>query len=414
MEVKLVTESKKVKQLDKLYGIDKNNKIKEWSICVENKGDRSILVYSYGYMNGKKTICTKEICKGKNLGKKNETTHFEQAVFEAESRWKKKKEEGCVTDVESLTLAPLQSLNLNVVPFPMLAHDYQKHSKKVETMLSKSKIMIQPKLDGYRMIYNTTTQKMTTRQGKDYLFVQESNELYSELKSLPKGLILDGELYTSKISFEELGVLRKTKQLNAKDKESLSKIQYHIYDVIDEKLTFQKRNEVIQDLFSNFKTNMKFIVYVPTFSINSEEELNRYHALFLEQGYEGTMIRNKDSLYKLKYRSPDLLKYKNFKDAEFKIVDYTFEHDTRSTGTSPDNLIVWVVETEPGKVKCKVRPQGTREERQDLYKKCQDNFDQFKGKKMWVKFFDFTADGSLRFPSSYRSTYTEYIRDEIL
>ena len=45
---------------------------------------------------------------------------------------------------------------------------------------------------------------------------------------------------------------------------------------------------------------------------------------------------------------------------------------------------------------------------------CIENFDQFKGRNLWTKFFEFTNDGSLRFPSTMRNTYTEYIRDEIL
>lgn len=64
---------------------------------------------------------------------------------------------------------------------------------------------------------------------------------------------------------------------------------------------------------------------------------------------------------------------------------------------------------------CKMSgPQGTKEERKELYKKCVENFDQFKGRNLWVKFFCRTADGNLRFPSTMRSTYTEYIRDEII
>ena len=35
-----------------LYGIDKTNKIKEWNIRVKNKGDHSIILYSYGFLDG--------------------------------------------------------------------------------------------------------------------------------------------------------------------------------------------------------------------------------------------------------------------------------------------------------------------------------------------------------------------------
>ena len=111
------------------------------------------------------------------------------------------------------------------------------------------------------------------------------------------------------------------------------------------------------------------------------------------------IIRNKHSLYKIKQRSSDLLKYKDFEDAEFEIINYTIEKDTSGYDS---NLVVWVVavpikivlddhtselkedeielKDEKGFIKCKVRPMGTKEERKELYKKCVENFDQFKGR----------------------------------
>jgi ATP-dependent DNA ligase len=259
-----------------------------------------------------------------------------------------------------------------------------------------------------RMIYNTTTGQISTRQGKEYNIIKESGELYNELKSLPKGLILDGELYTNKVNFEDLGVLRKTKKLTKEDLLNLQKIEYHIYDIINTKITFENRNKLIQNLFK--ETNYNKLIYVPTFTVNSEEEIQEYHIKFLEKKYEGTMVRNIASLYKIKQRSSDLLKYKDFQDSEFKITNFTVEKDTSGYD---ENLIVWIVEVSKDKF-CKVRPQGTKEERQELYKKCVENFDEFKGRNLWVKYFSFTADGNLRFPTTKTNSYESYIRDEIL
>jgi ATP-dependent DNA ligase len=291
----------------------------------------------------------------------------------------------------------------------MLAQDFKKQHKKL-----KYPCYVQCKLDGFRMIYNTTTGKITTRQGKEYNIIKESGKLYEELQKLPKGLILDGELYTNKVNFEELGVLRKTKKLTKEELDNLCKIEYHIYDLIDTKLVFEERIKKIKDLLIDKYAKLihEKLIYVETFLVKNEEEIKNYHTIFLEQGYEGTMVRNKDSFYKIKQRSSDLLKYKDFQDSEFKIIDYTLEKDTSG---ADENLIVWVINV-PVKqqfIKCKVRPMGTKEERKDLYKKCVENFEQFKGRNLWTKFFEYTADGNLRFPCTFRSTYTEYIRDTI-
>lgn len=68
-----------VKIFDTLYGYDVNNKIKEWNIQVQNMNTHSLMIYSYGYIDGKKVECNQIINKGKNIGKKNSTSHFEVA-----------------------------------------------------------------------------------------------------------------------------------------------------------------------------------------------------------------------------------------------------------------------------------------------------------------------------------------------
>jgi hypothetical protein len=424
-----------VYKFEPLFGKDIKGKIKTWNLKVEKYSDYSVIVTLYGY--NKLIETRRQINSGKNINKANQTTHFTQAIAEAKSKWTKKCDiEQFTPKIDDGTLPSnikgtlpsnikgtlssidvvvddkndLVILNINQTsevttnPLPMLAQDYKKQYKKV-----KYPCYIQCKLDGMRMIYNTTTGKITTRQGKEYNIIKESGKLYEELNSLPKGLILDGELYTDKLNFETLGVLRKTKKLTKEELENLCKIEYHIYDIIDTKLVFEQRNQKIKELLNPKKYEK--LIYVETFLVKKEGEIKNYHTKFLETGYEGTMIRNKDSFYKIKQRSSDLLKYKDFQDAEFKIIDYTFEKDTSG---ADENLVVWIINANvDSETKCKVRPQGTKEERRELYKKCVENFDQFKDRKLWTKYFEKTRDGSLRFPSTMRNTFTEYIRDTI-
>lgn len=415
------------KIFEPLYCKDIKGKIKTWKLKVEKYQDFSVIVTLYGYNRLIET--RRQINSGKNIGKSNETSHFTQAISEAQSKWTKKRDielysvkivgEQVKEDIENELVENTKEKETN--PLPMLAQDFRKQKKKVQFPCN-----IQPKLDGFRCIYNTTTGQISTRQGKEYNIIKESGELYDELKSLPKGLILDGELYTNKVNFEELGVLRKTKKLTKDDIVSLQKIEYHIYDVIDTKITFKNRNKLIQNLFK--EKNYNKLIYVPTFTVNSEAEIQEYHVKFLEKGFEGLMVRNIASLYKIKQRSSDLLKYKDFQDAEFKIINYTLE---KNTGKTDENLVVWVVEVpvkvvldghqgdpdleiKNNKIKVKIRPKGNVDERKELYKMCVENFDQFKGRNLWTTFFEKTRDGSLRFPSTKHNTYKSYIRDEIL
>lgn len=410
-----------VYKFDELFGKDIKGKIKTWQLKVERYENYSVIVILYGYNRLIET--RRQVNSGKNLNKSNMTTHYTQAIAEAKSKWTKKRDIEQFTPSTYEVAKSIENVNLKkeTVVLPMLAQDFKKHKNKVIYPC-----YIQPKLDGMRCIYNTTTGQISTRQGKEYNIVKESGKLYEELQKLPKGLILDGELYTNKLNFEVLGVLRKTKQLTKEELVNLEKIEYHIYDIIDKDVTFEQRNKKIQNLFK--EKNYKKLIYVPTFTVNSEEEIQEYHIKFLEEKYEGTMIRNINSLYKTKCRSSDLLKYKDFEDAEFKIIDYTIE---KNTGKTDENLVVWIVEVpvkivldghqgdpdleiENNKIKVKIRPKGNVDERKELYKMCVENFDQFKGRNLWTSFFEKTRDGSLRFPSSKTNSYESYIRDEIL
>lgn len=410
---------------DILYGKSKDNKTKSWKISVEQYTEYSEIVTLYGY--NRKIETRRRISCGKNLNKANATTHFQQAILEATSKWTKKKDIEQYSPNETLnlndTVEPLNldklnlndtTTNTNLICFPMLAQDFSKHKKKVIYPC-----FIQPKLDGYRMIYNTTSQTITTRQGKEFSIVKQSSKLYKELCSLPGGYILDGELYVhnsqdtqDKVSFETLGVLRKTKNLTKEELANLDKIEYHVYDIIDTKLTYNNRKTVLHTLIDK---KFEMIKPVTTIEVTSEDEITNYHQQIVNvDGYEGTMIRNYNGMYKEKYRSFDLLKFKDFMDSEFEIIDYTFEKDTSG---ADKNLIVWIIkisEIDGKLIKCKVRPKGTKEQRQEIYSQCENNFSQFKGRKLWTKFFEYTSDGNLRFPTTKTTSIDSYLRNELI
>ena len=413
-----------------LYDKDSFGNIKTWDIKAVNFGDYSEIVTLYG--RNKKVEKRVKITAGKNEGKSNATDHYTQAIAEAQSKYTKKQSQGYFKldenenkkekkakyKVEDFQDPEIESLKLeskinnkfkkielaeNGVKFPMLAKDYHKEKSKVIFPA-----FVQRKFDGFRAIYNTTTKNITSRTGKTtFDIIKESQILYKELSKLDPGLILDGEFYIHDGEFEALGILRKkTNKVTDEILLKLSKIEYHIYDIIDSKLTFKERNKVVKKLL-NGKKMMK---YVETYSVENENEIKEYHGKFISENYEGTIVRNSGGLYKDNSRSSDLLKYKDFIDSEFKIVDFSKENNTTGKG---GNLIIWVVQIKKG-VECKIRPMGTVEERQELYKRCVNNFKEFKNRNLWVKYFEKTTDGNLRFPTTMRNTYTEYIRDEII
>lgn len=363
----------KSKQFPMLYGQDSMKRIKTWHISVlECESGSSQIITKHGLESGRKIETVREISRGKNLGRSNETCSYEQALSEARSKWRVKKEKDLYTDdITKLEGNDDEFLN---VPRPMLAHKFNDHKLKISYPC-----YTQPKLDGYRGIYFKG--KLYSRQGEEFNS-QVTSHILEELSSLNIEWVLDGELCGT--TFNSLGILKKKKLTKGDDVKKLN-IKYHVYDIIDKNLRCIGRQKVLTDLFN---VDLKYISLVLTEQVFSEKEIKRNHLKYTLDNYEGTMIRNILSNYECKKKSYNLQKYKDFIDDEFEIIGYTMEQG---------GLVVWRCKTELGK-EFSVQSTGTKKERMVLFKEG----DKYVGKKLWVKFFEYTEDGVPRFPKTMR------------
>lgn len=406
MTINLGIEPIETKHFETLYDKDAHGKLRTWSLRVEKYDEFSEIVIIYGY---KRLIeQRRRLNLGKNLNKINCTTHYTQAIMEAQSKWTKKVNEGYSTTnkiineqteiVNNESKKEIVNEKIKII-YPMLAQDFNKHKNKLIFPA-----YIQPKLDGYRCIFNSKDKSCNSRQGKEFSIIKQT-ELYKELTSIKEDIVLDGELYIHGGLFEDLGILRK-KKLEQKDLEYLAKIEYHVYDIIVDNMNFNDRFLKLKTLININK--FKLIKLVETSEINSEDIIKEYHSNFIKNNYEGSILRNKFGFYKCKIRSMNLLKYKDFQDDEFEIIDFTYEKDTSKEN---NNLIVWVCKTKNGD-EFNVRPGGTKIERQELYKNCISDF-KYKGKKLYVKYFELTDRGIPRFPTTKTTSVETYIREII-
>lgn len=372
----------KYKRFPILYGQDTTKRIKTWEISVEyTEYESAKIIIKYGLESGKKVESERVIECGKNVGHINETTVYEQALQESKSKWRKKKEQDNYTEI--LSDLDGNSEEFETVPCPMLAQEFNKHKLKISYPC-----FVQPKLDGYRAIYFQG--KLFSRKGIQY---NDSTvqEILDELKDIP--WVLDGELYISKDTFSDLGVLRK-KKLSIEDKLKCKKIQYCVYDIVDKNIKYTERKELLSKLFENKFTRL---YNVSTKVARTETEIKDAHNVYIED-YEGTIIRNGHTVYECGKRSYNLQKYKDFMDSEFVITGYSKEQG--------DGL-KWHCETGDGG-EFKVSSTGTKLERKKLYLEG----DKYIGKSLWVKFFEYTPDGLPRFPKTMRPGI-EAIRHDI-
>src|ERR1700687_1443416 len=299
-----------------LYKKTSTGAIQEWTIFLRGHVDLapSVAIYTrFGQVDGEIQETFDLIKKGKNIGKKNETTPEQQAISEAKSKWEKQKKKGYVESIESAEAEEIDILIEGGIS-PMLAHSYKKHNDKI-----KYPAFVQPKLDGIRCI-------AILKDGKCTLWSRTRKAITSmphivaeiEALSIPEDVILDGELYNEKFknNFEHIVHLVRQEEpdLHCTDGES------HIYDLAVHNLDFEHRMRWINTNLGHKKhTDTPHIVLVSTKMVANENEVTDAFLEFCSLGYEGAMLRNSAGKYVNK-RSYDLLKIKEMLDSEFEIV----------------------------------------------------------------------------------------------
>ncbi len=305
-------------KLPTLYKLTSTGKIQMWEIEVRAQGPQSqwpLIVTTYGQVDGKQQMASEVIREGKNIGKANETTPFEQAQAEAKSQWEQKVKKGYVQNIEDAQEKKIDTNFITGGVDPMLAQSYDKHGKKI-----KYPAYVQPKLDGHRCIAIIQDGKCTlwSRTRKPITGVPH---IAAQLEKLfpASTIILDGELYHHdyREKFEELTSF--IRQVTPKPGHEI--VQYWVYDVVDLNANFKTRNFVLEGAQDHItERSIDKIVIVPTFDVSDEEDMVGLFGAFTDNGYEGLMVRNTDGLYKGK-RSYDLQKVKLMQDAEYEIVD---------------------------------------------------------------------------------------------
>jgi ATP-dependent DNA ligase len=345
-----------------------------WNIWVEEKS--SVLCFikrRYGLEQGKMIETTKEVTCGKNKGKKNETTVFQQACLDAQSLFNKQKDTNKYTETKTST---------SVFPSPMLAHSFEKQFKKITFPC-----LVQPKLDGVRMISRVDNHDVRcySRTGKLFDNVPLQN-IVQELTFLSQDFYWDGELFSTELLFEDIVGACRTSVIH--DPEKYERLEYHVYDMIpvsNPDMTYQERYHILEKLFSTHK-NLQYVRLVSCDQVQDKESVYDMHDKYVSEGYEGVMIRNRNGTYQ-STRSYHLQKYKHFVDHEYTITDVKEAVGT-DTGTAIiqcetcDHHVFWV------------RPRGSREYRARLLKDQHKIF----GKQLTVRYQNLTDKGIPRFP----------------
>ncbi len=358
--------AEKLKRWPTLYGQASNGKTKVWKVWVEPRmADTATIFTDHGYEDGEMQRASVLVSKGKNLGRANETTPFQQACLEATSKWNKKQDKKYV-----LIKSDLKKLGER--PLPMLALNFEKRGESIEWPA-----YVQPKLNGIRCLAKRVSRyavEYRSRGNKDFTTLQHLTPHLCKVMSI--GETLDGELFTRQLTFQQITSAVKRQQDNT------LLLEYWVYDCLKTS-NFDDRTKYLRKILSEKSA----IIFVPTRLVRNEDQMKKFHLQMVAAGYEGTIIRNMMGAYRPDYKSPDLQKLKDFQDEEFKIIG-----GIQGVGKD-EGAVTFICETEEGKhFNC--RPRGTYEQRQEWWK----NLSELLGKRLTVRYQCRTDDNKPYLP----------------
>ena len=282
---------------------------------------------------------------------------------------------------------------------PMLAHNVGDYSR---IKSDDWPLYVQPKLDGVRcliqrenlgntgLLFNVVAYSRTSKEWKNIDHIL--TELRPFFMKYPD-VILDGELYNHdlKKDFEKIiSLVRKTKPTDEDRLESAEKVQFHCYDTIMEHMDFQGRHKFIRD---NFGRNSRTYPYpsirsLMAATVYNTEEVEAYHEGFLEEKYEGSILRQ-NKPYECK-RSWTLMKVKDFSDAEATIIGYE-----EGKGKREGHLGKFIMQDDDGnQFGCPPGKGYTYKDMKDMF----NNIHNYIGKRATFTYFQRTKAGSYRHP----------------
>ena len=295
-----------------LYTRDASGATRFWRMEL-NPDDASQYRAVSGVLGGAEVPAAWTQAMAKNVGRSNATTPEQQAQAEVDATYRQKLDRKYHED--------LSKVGAHKFFAPMLAKTLEDRVKQVLGRVA----FMQPKLDGYRCV--ASVGGLHSRQGKPWHLPHIWEALAPWFEEDPD-LVLDGELYGHDYhrDFNTLGSLIK-KGENRDDRERALVgrfVQYHVYDLPSAPGGFSARIGELHTIYG-YSKGLDDPLYdgpirlVETHPITTQGSIDELYAGFMEQGYEGAMVRL-DLPYEVGKRSKGLLKLKDFLDGEFELV----------------------------------------------------------------------------------------------
>ena len=372
---------------------DSKGKIRVVDISYESTSNGYVIHRTTYQYRGKQTEQPDiEITKGKA-----KRTLLEQVELEYASHLKKYQDKGYKLIPGNISQYKEEDLNKILPEHTTDANGFKKHmlakqSEKVAaSTFDKLKYWYASrKIDGVRcsFYWDGFQIKTASRGGGDYdMAVRQMIQHPQLIEFFGKhpDYVLDGELYKHGKSLQQIsGAVRK-------EKESTPWLEYYIYDVMIPDMVFEKRLEILEEIKEELQLdfqperewgeNTLHFQMVPHEKVTGWNAIKKLHDIYVEEGWEGCVIRDPNKPYKFGGRGSEMIKVKMYQDAEFEITGL-------SEGLREEDMCFTLV-TDDG-IEFKAKPMGSRE----LKQQYREDLDNLIGKMATVKFFYLSDEGT--------------------
>lgn len=199
-------------------------------------------------------------------------------------------------------------------------------------------------------------------------------------------IVLDGEMYKFGLSLQQISGCIRTELSEGK-----YKLEYYIYDTMTDDKTFEERLQELEmiknELNLDFQPEREWaeddlrVQIVPHEKVSGWSNIKKLHDKYVNEGWEGLVIRDPSKKYKYGGRSNNMIKVKERQEETFTIVGYEL-------GLRGVEDMVFRMKTQ-GNIEFLAKPMGSREVKENYMK----NINSLIGKPGECTFFYLSDDG---------------------
>jgi len=168
----------------------------------------------------------------------------------------------------------------------------------VDSSIVTKPMLASTKLDGIRCIFKDG--EMISRSLKQ-IVNKQLQERFEHLKKYSKenGVILDGEIYSHKMTFQEITHFVMTQDLDKKGEVLPEHLKFYCFDCVYDEDYVKEFSERYEDILKISEEGHDYFMLVEQFGVDSPKEVDELFDDVIRSGYEGIMLKDPESPYKL-------------------------------------------------------------------------------------------------------------------